>query len=201
MERERRDDLLLARRALDGDERALERLYAQHADALFAFVVHAMGGDRQEAEDVWQETWLAAIRSLTAFRGDSRLFSWLCGIARRKIADRWRARHASRDAGSDVLEECADRSARPDAVLLARENGLRVTDALGSLPGDYREALIARYVREESVGDVATALGRGYKATESLLARARSALKTALRGEAHAASARATTGSAGGRAR
>jgi len=201
MERERRDDLALARRALAGDERVLERLYAQHADALFAFIVHEMGGDRQDAEDVWQETWLAAIRSLAAFRGDSRLFSWMCAIARRKIADRWRARQASRDTGSDRLEDCADGRTQPDAALLARERNLRVLEALGSLSGEYREALLARYVREESVGEVAKSLGRSYKATESLLARARSALKVALRGEVGEVSARATTGAAGGRER
>ena len=201
MERERRDDLALARRASGGDVRALERLYAQHADALFAFIVHEMGGDRQDAEDVWQETWLAAIRSLAAFRGDSRLFSWMCAIARRKIADRWRASQASRDTGSDRLEDCADGGTQPDAALLARERNLRVLEALGSLSGEYREALLARYVREESVGEVAKSLGRSYKATESLLARARSALKVALRGEVGEVSARATTGAAGGRER
>ena len=199
MERERRDDLALARGALDGDERALERLYVQHADALFAFIVHKMGA--QDAEDVWQETWLAAVRSLAAFRGDSRLFSWLCAIARRKVTDHWRARQASRDTGSDRLEDCADGSTRADAALLTREKNLRVLEALGSLPGEYRGALLARYVREEHVGEVAKSLGRSYKATESLLARARSALKVALRGEFGEASARGTAGAAGGRER
>lgn len=179
MERERRNDLALARRALDGDEQALECLYARHADALFAFIVHQMHGDRQDAEDVWQETWLAAIRSLAAFRGDSRLFSWICAIARRKIADRWRARQAAPDTGAEWLDEVPDRRARPDAQVLAQEHRLQVVEALGSLPGDYREALLARYVREQSVDEVARSLGRGYKATESLLSRARRALKDA----------------------
>jgi RNA polymerase sigma-70 factor, ECF subfamily len=199
MEAERRDDLALARRATDGDEPALEQVYAQHADALFAFIVHQLGGDRQDAEDVWQDTWLAAIRSLSAFRGESRLFSWMCAIARRKIADRWRGRQALREAGPDRLDACPDGGAPPDAGLAARERHLRVIDALGSLPGEYRQALVARYVREQSVEDVAASLGRSYKATESLLARARRALRLVLQEDSAGATGTAASAELGGK--
>jgi DNA-directed RNA polymerase specialized sigma24 family protein len=55
-----------------------------------------------------------------------------------------------------------------------------VVEALGLLPTDYRMALIARYADERSVDEVARLLGRTYKATESLLSRARAAFQETL---------------------
>jgi DNA-directed RNA polymerase specialized sigma24 family protein len=50
------EDLLLARRAADGDERALCQLYERFTDALFAFIYHHFNALRPDAEEVWQET-------------------------------------------------------------------------------------------------------------------------------------------------
>jgi DNA-directed RNA polymerase specialized sigma24 family protein len=61
------------------------------------------------------------------------------------------------------------------------ETQATVIEALWSLPADYREALISRYVREESVEELTVRLGRSYKATESLLSRAREALRRRLK--------------------
>ena len=60
-----------------------------------------------------------------------------------------------------------------------------VTDALGQLPADYRVALVLRYVDELSVPDVARELGRSVHATESLLVRARAALRAVMSNEVH----------------
>ncbi len=63
------DDLSLASRVADGDECALEALYRRHADSLFAFVYHHLGGSRPDAEEVWQDTWAAAVASLRTYGG------------------------------------------------------------------------------------------------------------------------------------
>ena len=82
------EDVRLAARIRAGDQQAVEALYQRYADPLFAFIFHRLDRARSEADDVWQETWLAAVRALPGYRGESRLFTWLCAIARHKIADR-----------------------------------------------------------------------------------------------------------------
>ncbi|MFC1525928.1 RNA polymerase sigma factor [Candidatus Latescibacterota bacterium] len=177
------DDSSLAATAA-GDPRALERLLAQYADPLFAFIHHQMEASRPEVEDVWQEALLAAVQALPRFRGESRMFTWLCGIARRKIADhlRQRGRHVFLHGGSAAapLLEGIDHRPLPDAALASDEARQAVIAALAGLPADYQRALVALYVDEKPVAAVAALLGRSYKATESLLGRARLALRQAL---------------------
>jgi RNA polymerase sigma-70 factor (ECF subfamily) len=185
MDLEPPDELTLARRVAAGDPSAVERFHARYSELLFAFIHHQMGGPRPDVEEVWQDTLLAAVGSLASFRGGSRLFTWLCGIARRKIADRLRRRGDPACVLSQVsaehLDRMVDAGPLPEEVLARRDTRARVVEALGALPDDYRAALVARYADGQSVDDVARLIGRSYKAAESLLARARTAFREAFR--------------------
>ena len=179
------DDLTLARQVADGDETALETFYARYADPLFAFIYHHIDESRPDAEDIWQDTLLAAIRALPAYRGRSRLFTWLCGIARHKIADHFRRQGRSvAEVFSDVpqaeLAALIASGILPEEVVARQATRVRVVEALATLRDDYRTALVARYADEQSVDEVARQLGRTYKATESLLSRARVAFQEAM---------------------
>jgi RNA polymerase sigma-70 factor (ECF subfamily) len=166
-----------------GDTNALERFYEQYADSLYAYIYHWSGGVKEDAEDIWQESLLAAIRGLDAFQGQSRLFTWLCAIARRKTADHFRRLGRSVEALSvelvEDMPELIDRAPLPEAWVQAKTTCMHVVTVLQALPDDYRQALVARYAHEKSVKDIARLLGKSYKATESILSRARSAFKDA----------------------
>ena len=71
----------------------------------------------------------------------------------------------------------------PEELLRERATCLRVVEVLGLLPLDYRRALVARYADGQSVEEVARLLGRSYKATESVLSRAKEAFRLALSAE------------------
>jgi len=171
---ERARDLKLARRIIGGDERALELVYSRYADLLFAFICHRMDGARTDAEDVWQET-------LPAFNGGSRLFTWMCGIARHKIADHYRrsdpAESCRVETIPDHLAESICLAPLPEQMLIQNATRAVVIETLASLPETFRLALIARYADGRSTAEVAAMLRRTYKATESLLSRARSAFR------------------------
>jgi RNA polymerase sigma-70 factor (ECF subfamily) len=180
-------DLALAQRVIGGDESALKTLYERHADPLFAFIYHAVDGARQEAEEIWQDTLEAGIRTLPTYQGHSRLFSWLCSIARHKLADHWRRQnrlrqHLSLMAPEDVAR-LLDEGPLPDEILCRQATRLRVVEVLGLLPPDYRAALVARYADGQSVEEIAQLLEKSYKATESVLSRAREAFREALGGK------------------
>ncbi len=188
MDPEPTDELVLAHRAAAGDDTALEEIYEQHADGLFAYIFHALDGARDEAEEVWQDTLTAAVRSLNTYRGDSRLFSWLCSIARHKLADhtRRRCRAASRVSllPPEDLNNLIDRSPLPDEIVSQRATCLRVVEVLGQLPPEYQKALLARYADGHSVEHVAQVLDKSYKAAESTLSRAKQAFRTLMESQA-----------------
>src|SRR5215211_6229101 len=85
------EDSALVQRARDGDVRSFEQLVMRHADALYA-VLWRFGLDDSEAQDVAQETFVRAWRSLSRFEGRSRFFTWLYRIgfneAHRRLAKR-----------------------------------------------------------------------------------------------------------------
>jgi RNA polymerase sigma-70 factor (ECF subfamily) len=178
-------DLVLSKRVVAGDEAALAVLYERYADLLYAFIYHRLGGSRADAEDVWQETLLAALHALPTYRGDCRLFTWLCGIARHKIADHFRRQsRAMTDVFSDLsevqLSALLSSAPLPEEVVMRQSTRVYVIEALAMLNDDCRTALVARYADERTVGEVARVLGKTYKATESLLSRARAAFRKAL---------------------
>ncbi len=178
------DDLLLAQRVTSGDEKALHALYERYATPLFAFIYHQMDGARQEAEEVWQDTLMAALRSLPQYRGQGKLFTWLCGIARHKVADHNRRRRQAEQVLTAIspqeLVELIDAGPLPEDLLLQQATRTVVVEALGTLPAEYQKALVARYIEDRDVNQVAQILSRTYKATESLLSRARLAFKEAI---------------------
>ena len=181
---EYKDDLRLAARVSRGDADAFDKFYTRHADLVFGFIFHQVNGARTDAEEIWQDTLLAAIQRLPSYQGQSRLFTWLCGIARHKVADYRRRRSgtdssATTESAADPLE-IVDGGPLPDEILDRSALRLRVIEALAELPDDYRSALLARYADGCSVEEVAHLLGRSYKATESLLSRAKAALRAAL---------------------
>jgi RNA polymerase sigma factor (sigma-70 family) len=180
------DDLKLAARVSRGDADAFNKFYARHADLVFGFIFHQLNGARTEAEEIWQDTFVAAIRTLPSYQGQSRLLSWLCGIARHKVADYWRRRNGTGGSGLTVSPadplELMDSGPLPDEVLSRSALRVRVIEALAELPDDYRSALLSRYADGCSVEEVARLLGRSYKAVESLLSRAKAALRAVLTG-------------------
>ncbi|MEN1680819.1 MAG: sigma-70 family RNA polymerase sigma factor [Planctomycetota bacterium] len=107
----------------------------EHGDRLFSYALSRVGGDAAAAEDLVQETLVAGIRAWPNFEGRSRVDTWLIGILRRKVIDRYRRdkRHASDEPAAceagifnehgslvDVVEWDAAASARLESEEFAR---------------------------------------------------------------------------------
>jgi len=168
-------------RVLSGDAGAAEELFRSHLDPLYQFVHYRVGGDLASAEDIVQDTFLTALDGLARFDGRSSLQTWLCGIAKNKIRALRRKRRPvpladvldESAADIDALLERVDSQPLPEWILERQETRDLVGATLTSLTPDYRRALIAKYVDGRSVADMAQAGGKGLKATESHLHRAR----------------------------
>jgi RNA polymerase sigma-70 factor (ECF subfamily) len=139
---------------------------------------------------VVQSTLVKAMRALGTFRGEAALFSWLCQICRRQIADYLRAhkRHHQNVVLIDDtpgLREALDSIAAPasDEPLQgygSAETRRLVQSVLDRLPSRYGDVLEWKYIEGRSVEEIGALLGVGQVAAQSLLARARVAFREAL---------------------
>lgn len=172
----------LMRRLARRDPDAAAELVREYADMVYRFIYHQVGGIVEDAEDLTQETFLAALQSAHRFRGDSRLRTWLFRIAAHKIADHWRSRH--RRPPEFPLEDwhpTAGEDVSPPTFLEETEVRDRVRAALLTLPPHYRTALVLRYVEDMPVAEMAQLMERSPKSVESILLRAKQMLSQTLR--------------------
>lgn len=149
---------------------------------IFGYFLPRVGGDIHVAEDLTQETMLAAVRS----RGDGSavgsMMPWLFGIARHKLIDHYRESARQRQhlrGNEDDLDDLPeDGRLLPvlDLHLIHARDAIIAT--LLHLPPRQRLAIVLRYLDDQPVNDVATALELSLAATESLLARSRRSFRT-----------------------
>jgi RNA polymerase sigma-70 factor, ECF subfamily len=176
----------LVRRMLGGDEGAFDEFFADYFPRLFRFAVLRLR-EQDVAEDLVQNSLIAAVRNLGSWRGEATLFTWLCTICRREISA-WEKRTSRRvmvslaedDPGlRAALESIGAEAEAPDAGLARADTGRIVQLVLDHLPPRYSRALEWKYLEDLSVDDIAMRLQCTPKAAESLLTRARDAFRDA----------------------
>ena len=148
------DDLALARRAAARDEAAWRDIYDGTRDRLFALLSYYTG-DREEALELLQETYLSSIRAIDSYRGDGSLASWLAIIAIRRARDwkrklvQWKRKHEALTA-----EQLNDPPRTPDEQMR-----LKVREAISELKGNQRGAFLMRELEGMSFREIGEALG------------------------------------------
>ncbi len=175
-------DYELAQQIVEGDEEALALFYQRYFTRLYRFVYYQVGGSHDDAQDVMQDALIAALKSLHSYRGDSTLYSWLCGVAWNKAADFRRREYRMAQVEQKSIKEFREKDSlemvpSPDYALLHQEHRERVHETLRTLPDHYRQVLVLKYAEGLPVADIAQIMHRTFKSTESLLTRARCAFR------------------------
>ena len=169
------DERELLMRSGRGDLSAQHSLIDLHGRYLFG-VAHALSGHTQDAEDLVQETFMAAFRS--RFRGESSLRTWLVKILIRRAGMLRRSR--GREVPSVSLESAADRgSGSNEAGVNAR---LDLTTMLQALSPEHRQVIVLRELEQMSYEEMADALAVPRGTVESRLHRAREELRKRFKG-------------------
>ena len=179
----------LIERCTAGDEFACAELVTAHQRMVYGLAFNLLG-DRDEALDLSQEVFLRVFRTLSSFRGQSALRTWIYRIVINQVRNRqrwWRRWHRS-DVVSldDHLRRSGDvestRDFLPDRLLASKETAALVWDALQQLPFDQRTALILREVDGLRYDEIAYSLNVAVGTVKSRLTRARQALRANLLG-------------------
>ena len=183
-------DRQLVARLLAGDEASFKAFFEEYFDRLFRFAMSRTRGDADLSQEAAQRAMCRAARRLDSYRGEASLFTWLAQICRNELADLLAARQRderrapSLDAGG-ATADFARRVAAPDssdpaAVQQGRDVAGAVRAVLDELPGRYGEVLEWKYFDDSSVDQIAARLGSSFEAAQSMLARARTAFRTAM---------------------
>jgi RNA polymerase sigma-70 factor (ECF subfamily) len=156
---------------------------------VYNLALHLLG-DPDEALDLSQEVFLRVFRTLSNFRGQSALRTWIYRIVINQVRNRqrwWRRRRRDDQVSledhvrrSGELE--AHREALPDRLLASKETAVRIWRALEQLPFDQRTALVLREIDGLRYDEIAFSLGVAVGTVKSRLTRARQALRAELLG-------------------
>lgn len=175
-------DAELVRRVRAGDIGAYGALVARYRDRLGRYAVH-MIGDREDAEEALQDSFVRAYRSLARCNDPARFGAWLYGI----LVNRCRttgARAARRRQMFVHDAEALNGASHPDAV-----ERLEWTDAveraLARLTPDHREAFLLKHVEDLEYEEIAELTGDGVSALKMRVKRAREQLQKFLREAEH----------------
>jgi RNA polymerase sigma-70 factor (ECF subfamily) len=182
------DETTLVSQAREGDDRAFAELVRRYEGKIFRLAQH-ITQNREDAEDVLQETFLKAYEHLDQFQGQSKFYTWIVRIAvnqalmklRRRKTDKSVSLDEGIDTGEDtVTREIAAWGEDPEQRFSREELGELLDAAIQSLAPPYRSVFVLRDIDELSTEETADALGLSVPAVKSRLLRARLQLREKL---------------------
>jgi len=144
---------------MEGTERVFERMVREHQDRVYALGL-ALTGNRQDAEEVAQDTFLRAYRALVTYPParirDLKQRAWLHSIALNVVRNR------TRGAKLRVVElngSEPDHASGPEDDVLLRAELDALASKVAALPPRFRDAVVLRHVQELSYAEAAAVLG------------------------------------------
>lgn len=174
-------DKNLIEKTKNGDNSAFEELVKKYEQKIYNLALR-LTSNPEEAGDILQETFLKAYRSLNSFKGEANFSTWLYRIAMNIALMRKRKEKGKIFESLDRIlpttegelhKEIPDWSTNPEAEIENKEVRNILTNALASLPDDYRAVLVLRDIQNLSNKEVSEILKLSIPAVKSRLHRAR----------------------------
>ena len=164
------------------DDAAFESWYRRTLPRVYSYLLGRCGGDIALAEELSQQTFIAAVAQRSRYDGRSDTVTWLCGIARHKLADHFRAieREERRRMRLEVRQLEMDTGPAHEPEL---DDRAAIAEALRSLPAPQQAVLAFVVLDDLPVTEAARLMGKSAAATQSLLHRARDGFRRAYRGD------------------
>ena len=179
----RKEEAALVQRIQNGDADAFAVLMEEYQKKVYLLALRTVG-NQQDAEDMTQEAFLRAYRSIHSFRGDSKLSVWLYRLTTNLCIDLLRSRGRKptvsltvEDNDEDTQElDVTDERYDPEEIFQRRELQRAVQRGLAALPEDYRVILVLRELEGLSYAEIGEVLGLEEGTVKSRLFRARKKL-------------------------
>ncbi len=181
-------DQNLIRASLSGDRRAFETLYHKYQSQIYGTLAQRMS-DRDTIDDLMQDTFFRAYRSLHTFKGQAAFSTWLTQIAlnvyrshlrSQQVRQNWVHQTEDPEIVHNVIRDLIP-DALPDQIVEKRERIQLVHQSIQNLPERYRKAMWLRYVMDWSYEEITQALRVPLGTVKTWLCRARRQLKNEFR--------------------
>ncbi len=147
-------------------------LIQQHQSKLYNFI-YRYTRNRQDAEDLTQDTFVKAYKNFHRYDSKYPFASWLYTIGRRTVYNHYRRTRRTEPMEFDI----ADESERPDGAAEKQDNRNSVWASAKKLKKEFREVLVLKYIEDLSILEIAKVLGKTQSNIKILLFRARNQLK------------------------
>jgi len=168
-------DLVLASRS--GDRGAFSEIVRRY-QAMISGLIYSSCGNLSASEDIAQETFLSAWKSLSGLRDPAKLPAWLCQIARHRITDHRRQSSSPQSRLARTLQgDQVDPSPTPADHAITQEQRELLWQNLAQIPEPYRETMVMFYRQQESAAAVAAALEITEESVRQRLVRGRQLLR------------------------
>ena len=155
-----------------------DRIYQTYFDPVYRYSL-SLSGNPQIAEEITQETFFRAMRSLDRFRGESTLKSWLCAIAK----NLWLSeRRRTASLPSDDAAPLPDPSMGPEEAIARQDESMRVHRLLHHLEEPYREVFTLRTLGQLSFRDIGELFGKSENWACVVYHRARAKIRETMEG-------------------
>jgi RNA polymerase sigma-70 factor (ECF subfamily) len=170
----------LIEQAKKGDETAMERLVKDNKQKLY-YLTYDLKGNRDEAEDLAQDVFLKAFRSLQSFRGESKFSTWLAKIAVNLYIDQNRKKSLSffRDSSEPNEEVISNNpllglstNPNPEKTTKNKQIAQHISAALSKVTPRERSAFVLRHYQQFSVAEIGEAMSISQGTVKSLVFRA-----------------------------
>lgn len=152
---------------------SFDQVYQSCFDPVYRYAL-SLSGNPHAAEEITQETFFKAMRSLDQFRGDSSIKSWLCAIARNVYLSQ---RRRKKDQPLDEAASLADPGMGPEESLLRQDESMRIHRLLHGLEEPYREVFTLRTLGQLSFRDIGELFGKSENWACVVYHRARAKIK------------------------
>ena len=169
----------LMARIAKGEDEAFEILVNRHQTPVLNLIYRFLG-DRTQAKDLAQEVFLRVWQAAKTYEPKAKFTTWIYQIATNLCFNelkssrrrRWYPFHRSDEGNENAVEDTySDGLPTAEDLLLAKERGRQISDALQSLPDNQRMALVLKRYDDLSYEEIARIMGCSVSAVESLLVR------------------------------
>jgi RNA polymerase sigma factor (sigma-70 family) len=174
-----KNDIELLRASLNGSPKAFGALVDRY-QSLVCAITYSATGSVERSEELAQEVFLRAWRSLSQLQDLGKFRAWLCRIARSTVQNWFRARQRDVVGRAAPLDRAADKASDesgPEEAAMIQEQQAVVSQALAEIPESLREPLVLFYREQKSIREVAEQFGLTENAARQRLTRGRSLLR------------------------
>ena len=155
---------------------SFDRIYQSYFEPVYRYAL-SLSGNPQIAEEIAQETFFKAMRTLDQFQGKSTLKSWLCAIAKNLWLSEQRKR---KDQPIDDVLPLQDPSIGPEEAIVRQDESMRIHRLLHRLDEPYREVFTLRTLGQLSFQDIGDLFGKSENWACVVFHRARARIKTGM---------------------